>query len=108
MMRVMKEAGINRFFKILLTPAAAFATAFTLGRISSRRFARSDERRVEEALRLRERAVTATHNGIIVTDATAEDYPIIYVNRGFERITGYSSEEVVGRNARFLQNHDSD
>ena len=79
-----------------------------MGGVASLGSVRSKDRRVEEALRLRERAVTATHNGIIATDATVEDYPIIYVNRGFERITGYSSEEVVGKNARFLQNHDSD
>ncbi len=62
----------------------------------------------EEELRLRERAITATHNGIIVTDARAGDDPIVYVNRGFERITGYSAEEVVGHNARFLQGGDRD
>ena len=62
----------------------------------------------EEELRLRERAITATHNGIIVTDALAGDDPIVYVNRGFERITGYSAEEVVGHNARFLQSGERD
>ena len=65
-------------------------------------------KRAEERLRLRERAITATHNGIIVTDALAEDAPIVYVNHGFERITGYATEEVVGYNARFLQNDDYD
>ena len=65
-------------------------------------------KKAEERLRLRERAITATHNGIIVTDALAEDDPIVYVNQGFERITGYAAEEVVGYNARFLQNDDYD
>ncbi len=96
----------------MLAPALSAASvasvaAFVLGRLTSRGASSSDDGNVVEALRLRERAVTATHNGIIVTDATVEDYPIVYVNRGFERITGYSSEETVGRNARFLQNHDS-
>ncbi|HVY72043.1 MAG TPA: PAS domain S-box protein, partial [Verrucomicrobiae bacterium] len=41
--------------------------------------------------------------GIVITDPTQSDNPIIYCNPAFERITGYSSAEVVGRNCRFLQ-----
>ena len=41
--------------------------------------------------------------GISIADATAEDYPLIYVSDGFEAITGYSRAEVLGRNCRFLQ-----
>ncbi|KAJ1698269.1 hypothetical protein LUZ63_006781 [Rhynchospora breviuscula] len=41
--------------------------------------------------------------GFIVTDALEPDFPIIYVNRGFEEATGYRAEEVLGRNCRFLQ-----
>ena len=52
---------------------------------------------------LLERALSATQNGVMVTDATKPDDPIVYVNPAFERITGYSSEEAIGRNPRFLQ-----
>nr|AML76609.1 putative LOV domain-containing protein [Juncus inflexus] len=41
--------------------------------------------------------------GFVVTDALEPDFPIIYVNRGFEESTGYRAEEVLGRNCRFLQ-----
>ncbi|MDJ0728413.1 MAG: diguanylate cyclase [Crocosphaera sp.] len=51
-------------------------------------------------------AIAATNNSIIITDATASDYPIIYVNPGFEIMTGYSLEEVAGKNCRFLQGSD--
>lgn len=51
-------------------------------------------------------AIKATYNGIIITDATQSDNPIIYVNPGFERMTGYSLEEVKGKNCRFLQGND--
>ena len=51
-------------------------------------------------------AIAATNNSIIITDATAPDYPIIYVNPGFETLTGYSLEEVTGKNCRFLQGND--
>lgn len=32
-----------------------------------------------------------------------DDNPLVYVNRAFERLTGYSAEAAVGRNCRFLQ-----
>ncbi|XP_014492771.1 adagio protein 1 [Vigna radiata var. radiata] len=41
--------------------------------------------------------------GFVVTDALEPDHPIIYVNAVFEMVTGYSAEEVLGRNCRFLQ-----
>uniref|UniRef100_A0ACD5V9P3 Uncharacterized protein n=1 Tax=Avena sativa TaxID=4498 RepID=A0ACD5V9P3_AVESA len=41
--------------------------------------------------------------GLVVSDALEPDFPIIYVNRGFEDATGYHAEEVLGRNCRFLQ-----
>ncbi len=59
-------------------------------------------RRAEDALRLRQRAVESSSNGIIITDAGAYDNPIIYVNPAFERITGYAVREVAGRNCSFL------
>ncbi|KAL5974019.1 adenosine kinase [Asimina triloba] len=36
--------------------------------------------------------------GFVVTDALEPDHPIIYVNAGFEMVTGYRAEEVLGRN----------
>lgn len=51
-------------------------------------------------------AITATNNSIMITDATTSDYPIVYVNPGFEMMTGYSFEEVKGKNCRFLQGSD--
>jgi clock-associated PAS protein ZTL len=35
---------------------------------------------------------------MVVSDALEPDFPIIYVNRGFEDATGYRAEEVLGRN----------
>jgi diguanylate cyclase (GGDEF)-like protein/PAS domain S-box-containing protein len=62
----------------------------------------------EEALRLRERAVESSVNAILITDARQPDNPIIYVNPAFERITGYSAAEAIGRNCRFLQHNDQE
>ena len=66
----------------------------------------SERKRVEESLRLRERAIAASSNGIVITDATKPENPMIYVNPSFERITGYSASEVIGRDCRFLQGGD--
>nr|AML77531.1 putative LOV domain-containing protein [Hemerocallis sp. BC-2016] len=41
--------------------------------------------------------------GLVVTDAIEAENPIIYLNEGFEKGTGYRAEEVLGRNCRFLQ-----
>lgn len=60
-------------------------------------------KQVELRLRLLERAVEASSSSISMVDATQPDMPLIYVNPAFERITGYSREEVIGRNCRFLQ-----
>jgi pre-rRNA-processing protein SRD1 len=42
----------------------------------------------------------------VMCDILCEDQPIIYVSEAFERLTGYSKEEIVGRNCRFLQGPD--
>ncbi|MCZ2827456.1 SpoIIE family protein phosphatase [Modestobacter sp. VKM Ac-2986] len=52
---------------------------------------------------LRERAVIATDIAFTITDPRQEDDPLVWVNPSFSRISGYSYEESVGRNCRFLQ-----
>ncbi|MGJ9381875.1 EAL domain-containing protein [Salipaludibacillus sp. CF4.18] len=41
--------------------------------------------------------------GVTITDPHLPDNPIIYVNKHFESMTGYSKEEVMYKNCRFLQ-----
>lgn len=48
-------------------------------------------------------AAQSTTEGITVSDPSRPDRPLIYVNKGFEKMTGYSREDVVGKNCRFLQ-----
>ena len=62
--------------------------------------------RAEEDLMLRDRAIESSVSAICITDNLASDNPIVYVNPAFERITGYSSQEVLGRNPRLLQGTD--
>jgi PAS domain S-box-containing protein len=65
-------------------------------------------KRTEEALQLRDRAMGATTEGITISDPSLPDHPLIYANSGFERLTGYTREDVMGRNCRFLQGVDTD
>jgi PAS domain S-box-containing protein len=61
-----------------------------------------------ERLRLLERAIAASSNGIAISDVNQPDNPIVYINPRFEAMTGYSSAEIVGKNCRFLQGNDTE
>jgi PAS domain S-box-containing protein len=45
-------------------------------------------------------------NGVTLSDPDLEDTPIVYANKAFENLTGYSQAEIIGRNCRFLQGID--
>jgi len=45
-------------------------------------------------------------NGVTLADPDLDDSPIIYANKAFERLTGYSQQEIIGHNCRFLQGDD--
>ena len=66
----------------------------------------SMRRRSEEELRLLRRAVEASHNALLIVDARAQDMPVVWVNSAFEKITGYSAADMLGRNCRMLQGCD--
>ncbi|MBC7988151.1 MAG: diguanylate cyclase, partial [Luteimonas sp.] len=74
----------------------------------SRQALRAHARSVEATAHLHLRAIEACANAIIVTSAQGPDYAIEYVNGAFERITGYSADEVIGRSARMFHGDDSD
>ena len=63
---------------------------------------------IEDVLYVRNRALEAAGNGLIIADAQHPNRPIIYTNHAFSQITGYGKSEVLGKNCRFLQNGDRD
>jgi PAS domain S-box-containing protein len=66
---------------------------------------RGEQRRLEA---LRDRAVVATDMSFTITDPRRADNPLVWSNPSFTTLTGYSAEESVGRNCRFLQGANTD
>jgi len=77
-----------------------------LGRLITNYQIQLKRQQAEKQLLLLKRAIAASNNGIIITNAQDLDYPIVYVNSGFEKITGYSEAEVLGKNCNFLNKDD--
>ncbi|RZA17764.1 MAG: PAS domain S-box protein, partial [Lysobacteraceae bacterium] len=62
----------------------------------------TEKRRQDADLRLLRRAVEATQSGILIADLRAAGIPAVYVNKGFEDMTGFSAAEILGRDSRVL------
>ncbi|MGH7998445.1 MAG: MHYT domain-containing protein [Brasilonema sp.] len=62
----------------------------------------------QEMLQVCDCAIATTSDAIVITDPRQRDNPIIFCNPAFETMTGYSSQEVLGRNCRFLQGLETD
>lgn len=68
----------------------------------------TERHRNEEKLRVLERAMESTTNGVLIADARSPDMPAVYINAAFERMTGYSFDDMLGRNCRILQGSDTE
>lgn len=87
-------------------PPGLIAAQLSLILYTHRAFARRYQSGLAE-LQLNRRIFRSVTSGITVSDISAPDMPLIYVNPAFEVMTGYSLEEVVGKNCRFLQGPES-
>lgn len=52
--------------------------------------------------------INASNDGIVISEKEGEDAILIYVNPAFEKLTGYSAEEILYQDCRFLQSGDRD
>lgn len=59
-------------------------------------------------LELLKKAVDASNDGIVIAEQEGDDNILIYVNKAFERLTGYNAEDILYQDCRFLQMGESD
>lgn len=57
---------------------------------------------------LLERVVNESQDGIVIAEQEGDENILIYVNKGFERLTGYTADEILYQDCRFLQGDDRD
>lgn len=60
------------------------------------------------SLELLKKAVDASNDGIVIAEQEGDDNILIYVNKAFERLTGYKADEILYQDCRFLQTGDRD
>lgn len=53
-----------------------------------------------------QRILDSAPEGIVICDARAGDFPLVYANAAFEKLTGYAAAELMGTNLRLLQGTD--
>ncbi|MEM7758477.1 MAG: response regulator [Cyanobacteria bacterium P01_A01_bin.40] len=72
----------------------------------------TERKQADQRLRLLESVVVNTNDAIVITEAeslAAPEHPkIVYVNKAFCQITGYSSAEIIGKTPRILQGEKTD
>jgi PAS domain S-box-containing protein len=71
----------------------------------------TEQKKKEQQLKLLESVIINTTDSVVITDAATfgeDGQKIVYVNQAFTEMTGYSSEEVVGKTPRILQGIKSD
>ncbi len=57
---------------------------------------------------LKAAALDVADDGIVISDASDPEAPIVYVSPSFERLVGYSAAEILGTNCRFIQGPGTD
>jgi PAS domain S-box-containing protein len=93
-------ASLETWFEIIAEPTSAGLAVY---------FRDITQQRVQEAqLRLLEASVSRLNDVLLITEAGPIDAPdgghkVVYVNDAFERLTGFTREEVIGQTPHILQ-----
>ena len=113
-----QHAQFQRWLPLAMLVAGILLSAFSASVIAGLQRARwrsqdiadadrNLRRQAESALHLRERAIEASANAVVIASATKPGYPVEYVNPAFERMTGYSAKEVLGESLRLMHGADT-
>ncbi|MCM0020847.1 MAG: PAS domain-containing protein [Tagaea sp.] len=86
--------GRTALIVAVLIALGAFGALYAAAELRRRRKLLDEREILSESLAIAE-------SGIAIADA--EDGKLVYVNRAFERMTGYSAAEIIGKNCRILQ-----
>lgn len=90
-------------WRIIIAGMGATLLGMLVAFVTSRNIAKTDN-----MLRLRNRAIESSVNAVVIMSSTVQENSIEYVNPAFERITGYSAPEAIGRDRNFLLGNDLD
>ncbi|MCX6148027.1 MAG: PAS domain S-box protein [Candidatus Kapabacteria bacterium] len=63
----------------------------------------TEKLKAEAELILHKKVVDNSLEGIIITDPNQIDNPTIYINEKFTQITGYTKDDIIGKNCRIIQ-----
>ncbi|MFA6286590.1 MAG: response regulator [Opitutaceae bacterium] len=100
---VADRSGRHREFIVRYTPLRGYDSK--IDRVCFNALDITARKEVEDALRLRNRALSSISQGVLIADSSRR---ITYANESYEAITGYSSHEIIGRICGFTQGKDSD
>ncbi|TKX56467.1 PAS domain-containing protein [Halorubrum sp. SS7] len=100
------ERTWGRVDDVIELPVGRQALLTRVSNLIERRLTSLRLRRTVADLRLKERAMDEAPVGITLARAAGDDNPLLYINEGFETLTGYG-EERLGEDCRFLQGPDT-
>jgi PAS domain S-box-containing protein len=60
------------------------------------------------SLQLLKQAIDTANDGLVIAEREGDDTILLYVNEAFERLTGYTEDEILYQDCRFLQGDDRD
>ena len=100
----LKKSGEEFPMEVGLNPFTIYQRKYVLALVYDMTQTQDYKRR----LNVRGQALEFASNGIVITDPTQKDNPIIYYNKAFHKLTGYTRDEIIGHNCRFLQRKDRD
>jgi PAS domain S-box-containing protein len=63
---------------------------------------------LQKELSLKNQAIDEALTSIIIADASSPGFPVTYVNKAFEKLTGYSAHEMIGTSCKLLQGPETD
>ena len=57
--------------------------------------------------KLLQKAIDSSTDGIVIVDAQSAENSIVYANKAYEKITGYTSEELIGKGCSIMHTEDT-